>query len=94
MSFAAPLRVPVEIRGGARWFRLAHAVSDGGLELGQAAPEELSGAVELTFHLPGDRRPIHCHGRVGEAELRFLDLDEDGRARIVAYIQERLGIPE
>lgn len=94
MSLAAPLRVPVEIRAGARWFRLAHAVSPIGLELGANAPEEIEGAAELTFHLPGDRQPIRCHGRPRERELRFLDLDEEGCARIVAYVQERLGIPE
>jgi hypothetical protein len=105
MSLSAPLRVPVELKRGHRWFRLAHAVSTEGLSFGQAVPDEVEGPLEVTFHLPGAPAPLRCHGEVIEeivgegieerAErraLRFLDLDEDGAARIQAYIQERLGI--
>src|SRR4051812_11981981 len=104
MSFRAPLRVPVELNAGPRFFQLAYAVGDDGLELGQSGPEELDGPFALRFHLPGDPLPIICHGRlvetvVGEGDneraerrlIRFLDLDENGRGRITAYVQERIG---
>jgi hypothetical protein len=108
MSFRAPLRVPVELRRGTRWFRLAHAVSVEGLALGSAAPEAAEGPVEVAFVLPGAADAIRCHGRVEEqvvgggepsedvpAErraIRFLDLDAQARARIQAYVEERLGL--
>jgi len=105
MSLTAPVRVPVELSGGARWFRLAHAVGVDGLTLGQAAPEELEGTFEARFRLPGDLQPIRVRARaaevvVGEGEqergerraLVFLDLDPASRARIEGYIQERLGL--
>lgn len=105
MSFRAPVRVPVELSGGTRWFRLAHGVSPDGVRLGQPVPEALEGAFQVAFHLPGDARAVRCRARaeevvVGEGdteraerrELVFLDLDEDARARILAYVQERLGI--
>src|SRR5947209_19657281 len=98
MSLRAPLRVPVELRASRdRWFRLAHAVGVDGLALGSAAPDEAEGAIEVAFHLPGDAQPIRCRARAQEIvvdagereseradkrEVRFLDLDEDGRARI------------
>ena len=101
----APLRVPVELRHGERWFRVAVAVSTDGLALGSAAPAELDGPpVEVAFHLPGDARAIRCVGRAAEervgegdeerAELRaiqFLDLQEADRARIASYVEERSG---
>jgi hypothetical protein len=108
MSFHAPLRVPVELRRGTRWFRLAHAVSVDGLALGSAAPEEADGPVEIAFVLPGAAEAIRCRARVeeqvvGEGEpseelraerraIRFLDLDAQARARIQAYVEERLGL--
>ncbi|HZS39761.1 MAG TPA: hypothetical protein VFF06_23170 [Polyangia bacterium] len=107
MSLRAPLRVPVELRARTRWFRLAHAVGLDGLSLGSAAPDEAEGALDLAFHLPGDARPIRCRARVHEVvvdrgereteraekrDVRFLDLDEDGRARIERYVEERLGL--
>jgi hypothetical protein len=68
-------------------------------------PDEVEGVFTLAFHLPGDPQPIHCRARaeetvVGEGEAEraerrdivFLDLDEGGRARIDAYVQERLGL--
>jgi hypothetical protein len=102
MSLLAPLRVPVEIRAGApRWFRLAHGVSEGGLAFPRPLPEELEGAVEIRFHLPEDPAPIEVRGRVIEVEgerseppqrrgIRFLGLDEDDRARIARYVEERV----
>ncbi len=103
MSVLAPLRVPVELRAGARWFRLAHAVSEQGLLFPRALPEELDGTVEATFHLPEDPTPIACRGRVIEIEnepssdarperraLRFVGLVEETRARIARYVEERV----
>jgi hypothetical protein len=107
MSLSAPLRVPVQLERPplGRWWKLAHAVSDGGLTLGQGVSPELDGPLDVTFVLPGDGQPIRCRGRVEEvvvgdgeqerAELRwvrFLDLDDAGRARIETYVQERLGL--
>src|SRR2546430_686580 len=105
MSLSAPLRVPVEIRARARYFRLAHAVGEGALRLGTPAPDEADGPVEVAFHLPGDGQPIRCRARIGEVlvddgereraerrEIRFLDLDEEQRLRIVRYVEERLGL--
>ncbi len=109
MSFSAPLRVPVELKGSSelRWFKLANEIWDRGLGLSAPVPEELDGPIELAFHLPGDPKPIRCRGRAEEVvvtygeeeraerrELRFLDLDDASRARIEAYVQERLGLPE
>jgi hypothetical protein len=93
VSLSAPLRVPVELRAGARarWFRLAHEVSLDGLELGTPAPEELDGTLEIAFHLPGDAAPVRCRARARGETLRFLDLDEAAGARIDRYLAERLG---
>jgi hypothetical protein len=105
MSIPAPLRVPVELRAGARWFRLAVTVSDRGLLLGQAVPEEIEGAFEVRFPLPDETNPIRCRAQAGEVvvgegdeehaerrALHFLDLTESDRSRIEAYVQERLGL--
>ena len=96
MPPSAPVRIPVELRAGARgrWFRLAHAVSVEGLELGAAAPEELDGPVEVAFHLPGDAEPIRCRARARAEAVHFVQLDEPDGARIERYIQERLGLIE
>jgi hypothetical protein len=87
-----------------RWFRLASAVSVEGLVLADVVPDELAGPLDIAFHLPGDREPIRCIGRpshevvgTGEDErsersaVVFSDLDETGRARIVNYVNERVG---
>jgi hypothetical protein len=105
MSVSAPLRVPVELRAGSRWFRLALAVSERGLELGQAVPPEIEGAFEVRFPLPDEPNPIRCRAQAGEVlvgegdeeraerrALHFLDLTASDRSRIEAYVQERLGL--
>jgi hypothetical protein len=87
-----------------RWFRLASAVSAEGILLADVVPDELAGSLDIAFHLPGDRQPIRCSGRpaeevigTGEDErsersaVVFVDLDESGRARILNYVNERLG---
>jgi hypothetical protein len=101
----APLRVPVEISAGRRWFRLAESVSNGVLDLRSAVPDEVEGACSVRFHLPEDATPITVRalaeevvvGEGGEERaerrrLQLLDLDEPARARITAYVQERLGL--
>jgi hypothetical protein len=105
MSFRAPLRVPVELKRGNRWFRLAHSVSVDGLTLAEPMPDEAEGPLEIIFHLPGATAQLTCHGEVleeivGEGEderaerrlVRFLDLDQASAASIQAYVQDRLGI--
>lgn len=104
MSLAAPLRVPVEIRRDQRWFLLAGSVSVDELVLLRGVPAELEGPVAIAFHLPGDRQAIRCHARAGAApeevvgeqelgrRLRFLDLDQSERDRILAYVKDRLGL--
>ncbi len=105
MSLRAPLRVPVELKRGHRWFRLAHAISVDGLTLGQPVPDEAEGPLEIFFHLPGNGTPVTCHGEAmeevvndGESEravrraIRFLDLDETAATSIQAYVRESLGI--
>jgi hypothetical protein len=105
MSLHAPLRVPVELLAGARYFRLAHEVGEDGLLFGAAVPDVIEGPVQVRFHLPGDPQPIRCRARPGEVvvgegheeraerrAVRFLDLDEEGRARIETYVQGRLGL--
>lgn len=83
---------------------MASSVAVEGLSLTSVVPEDLDGPpVAVAFHLPGDRDPIRCHGRVvsevvgrGEDErserraISFIDLDEHGRARILNYLTERL----
>ena len=68
MAVLAPLRVPVELRRGTRWFRLAHGVSEGGLLFARALPQDLDGVIEVAFHLPEDPLPIACLGRVIDVE--------------------------
>jgi hypothetical protein len=86
----APLRVPVELRGSQRFWRMAHFVAPDGIELRVAAPAELEGAIEIAFHLPGDAETIRCHARAEEKRVRFLDLDATARTRIERYVKERL----
>ncbi len=107
MGFDAPLRVPVELgrEGRGRWFRLATRVAADGLSLSTAVPNDADGPLAVAFVLPGEAAPIRCRGRtvdevVGEGDeeraerrgVAFLDLDESGRARIEAYITERLSL--
>jgi hypothetical protein len=105
MSLRAPLRVPVELKRSSRWFRLAREVGVDGLSLSSAVPDEVEGPMQIRFHLPGAPEAVICHGEVheeivgeGDSEraerraVRFLDLDENGAARVQAYVQERLGI--
>ncbi len=106
-SHGAPLRVPVELGrdGCGRWFRLGTRVAVDGMSLSTAVPDEADGPLAVAFVLPGGGEPIRCRGRavdelVGEGEeeraerrgVAFLDLDEAGRARIEAYITERLSL--
>ena len=76
---AASLRVPVELRRDgepARFYRLAHQISERGLQFASALPRLLSGPLLVRFHLPGDlpgdlagdRAPILCHGRAAMIE--------------------------
>jgi hypothetical protein len=89
----APLRIPVELTASdQRWFRLAIEVGEEGLGLSTPAPEELDGAIDVRFHLPGDARPILCHARVDHDRVRFLDLEATDRTRVTDYLQERLGL--
>src|SRR5262249_49379077 len=104
MSLEAPLHVPVEIRRDHRWFLLAGAVSTDELVLLRGVRAELDGALAIAFHLPGDRVAIRCQAKaaaapgeaVGEQDLgrrlRFLDLGESDRDRILAYVKDRLGL--
>ena len=101
----APLRVPVELRGpGGRWFRLAEEVGEDGVTLGSRLPDELDGNLGVSFHLPHQPQPLSFQGRgeevvVGSGDeeraerrsVRFLAVDEASRARISAYVLERLG---
>ncbi len=102
------MHVPVEILrrdGRSRWFRLSTDVSAESLLLAHVVPEELDGPLSIAFHLPGDSAPLRAGGRaveevVGEGEeeraerraIVFVDLDEASRARIVNYVNERLGL--
>jgi hypothetical protein len=95
-------------RGAPRWFRMAHEVSEQGLAFPRPLPEEADGPLEVAFQLPGDALPIRCAARAIEldpeegaehasgAELRravrFVGLAEVDRARIAAYVEER--VPE
>jgi hypothetical protein len=99
--------VPVELcgEGRGRWFRLATTVSADALCFLHVIPEELEGPVRVAFHLPGDAAPVRCRGRVvtevvGEGEeerqerraVAFLEVEEEARARITHYVNERLGL--
>ena len=92
MAMSAPLSVPVELRRETRWFRMATEVSVEELELSSAAPEELTGALEIAFHLPGDVEPIRCHARPHHGTLRFVDLEAGQRGRIEDYIRSERGL--
>ena len=88
----APLRVPVELRlagGGARWFRLASAVSAEGLLFVRALPPELAERdrpLTVAFHLPEDAEPIVLDARAIEVrdEVRSEGRDGDDRPRATA----------
>ena len=90
-----------------RWFRLADAVSEDEVRLVHVVPESLEGPLGVTFVLPGAGAEgrVQCRGRaidieVGRGEdahgerraIRFIDLDERNRSRIVNYVNERLGL--
>ena len=106
MPVTAPLRVPGEIRrpGGARWFRLASGVSEAGLLLLRALPEQADGPLSIAFHLPEDAQRLELTARAvaiatGEdappeerLALRFLAPDEEVRARVARYVLAR--VPE
>lgn len=83
---------------------MAAAVEPRRLLLTHSVPEELDGAVEIAFHLPGDAAPIYCHGQIGAVQvgegeearserraIELGELDEVTRGRIEHYIAERLG---
>ena len=92
MSLYAPLRVPVEIRRGERWFPLASQVGTEGLLFDPPLAAELEGRYEVQFVLPSEKSPIACRAqRQGEAMV-FLDLESAEKERIERYVLQRLGI--
>jgi hypothetical protein len=107
MSLGVPIRVPVELGKGGRWFRMSVEIAPSMIWFAQAAPDELEGPLTIAFHLPGDPRPVRGHGRLVEVRtigddgeerasrsaVTFTDLDPDARSRIEAYVQERLEEP-
>ena len=111
----APLRVPVECKpagGGPRWFRTAREISEEGMLLERALPEELATdlrrPLSLLFLLPDDAQPLSLTARAIELPadpardddkttalslrrgLRFIQPDEETRARIARYVEARL----
>ncbi len=102
MHTSSPVQIPVELRREARWFRLAQSVSPDAVALTSAVPDELTGAMEIAFQLPGELEVVRCRARAqsvtlgaGEEErrerreLRFLDLSLEQRGRIERYLAAR-----
>jgi hypothetical protein len=107
LGLSAPAAVPIEVRSDERRvFRLSREIGEGGVRLAQPAPFEPGRPVDVRFALPGATKTISGRAQVvvtgdaaeeegsrGGAALHFLDLAQESRAEITAYLTERLGLP-
>jgi len=104
MSLHAPVAVAVEVRADARRvFRLSRSVGEDALLLDAPAPFEPGRAVVATFTLPDAEAALALRaevqpesnedGEAGGSRLAFIEPPPEARARIAAYVKERLGLP-
>ena len=93
----APARVPVELRwergDHRRVFRLSSALDDRRILFSRDISLPEGEPATARFALPGDARVINATVEIAEREARFLALDGTDRARIAAYVKERLVLP-
>jgi hypothetical protein len=94
MAVYTPMQVPCELRANerSRWFRLTAAVAVDALAFTHRVPEELEGAFEIAFHLPGDAEAIRCRARASKDgdTVVFASIEESAALRISDYIKEQL----
>ena len=89
MPLTAPLSVPVELRlekGGPRWFRLSRGISENGLLLLRALPEEIAAErrpIDIALHLPEDPSALRFEALPIEVpRARRSDREADDRPAI------------
>ncbi|HEY3358320.1 MAG TPA: hypothetical protein VGQ83_34040 [Polyangia bacterium] len=105
MGLRVSARVSVEVREVAarpdpqRRFRLSRALGPDELELERAVGFAPGQPVLLRFRLPATAERLEITGVVaspaddeGPRLVRFPDIDPDLRRRLVAYLEERLGL--
>ena len=87
--------IPVEERtAGALYFHRAADLSDGGLYLAGTLPHPPGTEIELSLELSSDE-PLQLRGRVAGGRrdvgmgVRFVDVSEEARAQIAAYLAHR-----
>ena len=93
-------RIPVEMwveeaSDRELYFQRGANISEGGIYLEHTLPHPLGTEVSLRFVLPGDEEPIRVKGETVNVKeacpglgmgIKFIDLSEDARTRIVAYV--------
>jgi hypothetical protein len=105
MGLRVAARVCVEVREVAtrpdprRRFRLSRSLGPDELELERPSGFAPGQPVELRFRVPATAERLELTGVVaGDAEegprlVRFPDVDPELRRRLVAWLEERLGLP-
>ncbi len=77
------------------YFQRSANISRGGIFLERTIPHTLGTEVSLRFTLPGDEEPIRVKGEIVNVNedqpglgmgIKFLDLSEAARERILAFI--------
>jgi len=93
-------RIPVEMwveeaTDRELYFQRGANISEGGIFLQRTIPHPLGTEVTLRFCLPGDDDSIRVKGQIVNVNedrpglgmgIKFLDLSEDSRTRILGYI--------
>lgn len=93
-----PVAITMELTAGNDlYFHVSANLSEGGAFFNRAIPHPIGTEVALTFQLPGDDpTPVRCRGEVvnipqqGEGlgmGVRFLDITDEDRARVVAFTE-------
>lgn len=84
-----------ESRDRETYFQRCTNLSEGGLFLDRTIPHPQGTVVVLRFALPDGKAPIETRGEIVNAAdgprlgmgVKFLDLSEDARDRIAAFVQ-------
>jgi hypothetical protein len=95
----APLRVTAEIRAldagvqVVRVFRLTRAIGEDGVAFARELPFEPGRPVRVELRLPDDPAPLAAAGRVTSEGVELGAVDSETRARLRAYVIERMSLP-
>ena len=99
MRAPAPLQVTAEIRAldagvqVVRAFRLTRAIGEDGIAFHRELPFEAGRPVRVELRLPDDPAPIVATGRVVADGVELGAVDSETRARLRAYVIERMSLP-